>query len=504
MPGMSVAHHELTLQARRIGRMSQDGSLSFHDLSWTDPAGRLFWREGNLFRGIRAQWAPFYRELLLNRVIEELGAIKLLIDTWLADFSTEEFPLVVQHRVLPVISYPSEWCASQLKDVALMIIDLERTLRAHNSTLIDINPWNVLFDGARPLFVDFTSIAPLSHKSEWKARHEFRQFYLNPLLLFGKGLPRVARRLLCDPWVGITDIEIARMNLGRKGAVVAGKAKGVGKWLTRVAVPLKLRPALRKSGQIWRRGRQTALQFSDMLPALSALRDQVEQMPVLGPNTQWAGYYIRNFPEFTPSEKWTAKHHAIFKIIQKTRPKTLLDIGANRGWYSQLAASQGVRVIAADSDESSVNELYGDANTHRLGIFTVFMDVRFPEPAQGPAYKFFRPATERFRSEMVFGLAIVHHLVFTWHLSFDQIVDALDAFSTRWLVAEFVGPADGVVKRLWNHAKFPWYNLENFSASISRRYRIVEQHRSDSGGLDAGCPDAGPDDRTVLLCEKIT
>jgi hypothetical protein len=496
---MFVGMHELPIEADRT---RENESLEFHDLSWTDPVGRLFWRDGNLFRGIRAQWAGFYRELLLKEVIQELVERKLLIDTWIADFSTEEFPLVVQHRVLPVISFPSEWCAGQLKAAALMIIDLEKALRAYNATLIDINPWNILFDGARPLYVDFSSIAPLSHKSEWKGRHEFRQFYLNPLLLFGRGLPRVARRLLCDPWIGITDLDIARMNLGRKAAALTSRVRSAKKWIVRNAVPLKLRPALRDSTQALRRSWQTARQFSDMLPTLSALRDQVDRMPVLGPNTQWAGYYVKNFPEFTPSDKWTAKHHAIFEILGKTGPKTLLDIGANRGWYSQLAASRGIRVIAADSDESSVNELYQDANSQRLGIFTISLDIRFPEPAQGPAYKFFPPATERFKSEMVLGLAIVHHLVFTWHLSFDQIVDALDAFSSRWLVVEFVGPADGVVKRLWNHMKFPWYNLENFSASISRRYRIVEQFSSDSGGLDAGCPNTGPDDRTMLLCEK--
>jgi hypothetical protein len=484
-----------------VRRTLEDSSLDFHDLSWTDPAGRLFWRDGNLFRGIREPQVAFYRELLAKETIHELVERKLLVDTWTADISTEEFPLVVQHRVLPVISFPSEWCAGQLKAAALMILDLEMALRRHNSTLIDVNPWNVLFDGGRPLFVDLGSIAPLSHKSVWKAREEFRRFYLNPLLLFGKGLPRIARRLLCDPWVGITDLELARMNLGRKWAAVTGRAKGVVKLIIRVGVPLKLRPALRVSGQLWRRNWQVARRGRDLVPVLSVMRDKLQRMPVLGPKTQWAGYYLRNFPELTPSDRWTAKHHAIFNIIEKTRPKSLLDIGANRGWYSQLAASKGVRVVAADTDERALNELYGDAISQRLEVSTIFMDVRFPEPAQGPAYKFFSPATERFRSEMVLGLAIVHHLVFTWHLSFDQIVDALDAFSSKWLVVEFVGSADGVVKRLWNHARFPWYNLENFSAAITRRYRIVEQFHSDSGGLDAG-PDTGPDDRTVLLCEK--
>jgi hypothetical protein len=244
-----------------------------------------------------------------------------------------------------------------------------------------------------------------------------------------------------------------------------------------------------------------AQERGDALPHITALRDRVAAMPTGGSPTPWDGYYQNNFPEFTPSGKWTSKHKSIHSIIEQTRPKSLLDVGSNRGWYSQMAASRGVRVIAADSDESAVNELYANTVAAQLPIHTVFMDVRFPEPAQGPAYKFFDAATQRFRSEMVLALAVVHHLAFTWHLSFDQIIENFDGFSSRWLAIEFVGPNDGVVKRLWKNINYPWYTLDNFIACLQRRYVILNQFPSDSGGLDIGA-DMGPDDRVVLLCEK--
>jgi hypothetical protein len=486
------------------GNLVPEGTdeIEFHHLSWVDPVGRLFWRHGNLYRGIRHQRSALYEGLLEEGIIQELVKKRLLIDTWATDWSTDEFPLILQHRVLPVVTYASEWCASQLKAAAIGVLDLEIALRACDLTLMDINPWNLLFDGVRPLFVDFSSIAPLSQRDAWTARDDFHQFYLNPLLLFGEGLARVARRLLCDPWVGVKDIDLERMKiLPRRHRSPTAIAIGAAKRIAKMTVPRSIQPRLRKLTQGIHSRIQEPQKNGDALPEILALRARVEALAIRGSSTPWEGYYLNNFPEFTPGENWTLKHHSIHNIIEETKPETLLDIGSNRGWYSQMAASRGVRVIAADSDETAVNELYADARTAELQIHPVFMDVRFPEPAQGPGYKFFSPATHRFKSEMVLALALVHHLTFTWHLSFDQIVEGLDAFSSRWLVVEFIGRGDGVVKRLWNPNNFPWYDLDRFLESLGRYYRIIKQLPSDSGGLDTGL-NLGPDDRTILLCEK--
>ncbi len=479
----------------------EEGSLEFHQLSWNDPAGRLFWQDGNLYRGIRDQRARLYRDLFARGIIQDLVEKRLLIDSWPADFTTAEFPLVLQHRILPIVSFASEWCASQLQAAALMILELEGALRGENLTLLDINPWNVLFDGPRPVYVDFSSIAPLPNKAIWEARNEFRQFYVNPLLLFRNGLPRMARRLLCDPWIGIDDRDLIKMKMGGNRYVYSERLARLTKAVSRFVVPPRFGKVVKYAARKARQQLQGMNPFTDVAAELATLDQYIRALSILGPKTTWGGYYTRNFPPLRPAQNWTAKHYAIADVLEQTKPKTLLDIGANRGWYSRLAAGRGVRVIAADSDETAVNELYQDIRQHDLPIFSVFMDVRFPEPAQGPAYKFFPPATQRFRSEMVLALALVHHLTFTWHLSFDQIADSLDAFSSKWLVVEFIGPRDGAVTRLWGHKKRPWYNEENFVLSLKRSYNVVKELPSDSGGLDAGL-NLGPDDRKIFLCRK--
>ncbi len=463
-----------------------DNHQDFHPLSWTDPAGRLFWRDGKLYRGIRPARAALYRDLLARGVVQALVDMRLLIDTQAVDWTTPEFPLVLQHRVIPVVSFPSEWSAAQLQAAALLVLDLELALRPHGLTLADANPWNVLFDATDPVFVDFCCIAPIADKSSWPGRREIVEFYLNPLLLFENGLPRVARRLLFDPWVGISDADVERCGIraGTLRANVRGRLKRAIKSMTPVSAHASIKAAAR------------TIAPGDPLRDIAALRRRVADLAIAPAPTDWSGYYRENFPPFTPSESWTAKHCAIHAILAELKPRTVLDIGSNRGWYAQLAARHGARVIAADSDDSAVDALYADAKAAHLPILPVVMDVRFPEPAQGPGYTFFPPATERFKSDLVLALALVHHLVFTWSLSFEHIVAALGAFSRRWLAVEFVGPGDGVVQR-WNQANFSWYRLDNFLAALGKDFDVVRQWPSDAGGLDdERC------DRTILLCRR--
>lgn len=453
-----------------------------------DSVGKLFWRKGNLYRGIRPQMAAFYGRLLEQGVIDELVQKGLLIDTWKADWSTPEFPLVLQHRVLPVVSFAAEWCASQLKAAALAVLDLELALRPKSLTLWDVSPWNVLFESAHPYYVDFCSISRLSSPNEWRARDQFSKFFLHPLLLFQNGLPRVARRLLFDPVVGVPYAELK--------ALIPTEEKGLP------ASTSKLRAIFDR----FRRRRKAIAAEKDASWEISALRHFIDSFSFSLPKTQWAGYHDDNFPEFTPSDKWTKKHHSVDQILNATKPTTVLDLGSNRGWYAQLAAHHGARVIAADSDDISINQLYSDVKTLDLPITPIFMDFRFPEPAQGPGYKMIASAADRLKSEMVLALALVHHLVFTWYITFDQIVDNLEMFSSKWVAVEFIGTEDTVVREGlgWSELLFPWYSLDGFRKSLERRFDVLEKFPSDWGGLPNKGGRMGTMDRTILLCKRRT
>ncbi len=474
---------------------------NFHPLSWADPSGRLFWLDGHLYRGIRDSRAAFYRNLMDQGIIQELVDRRLLVETSLSDMTTEEFPLILEHRVIPTVSFASEWSASQLKAAALLVLDLEITLRAKNLTLVDVNPWNLLFDSSHPYLVDFCCITALAERYEWTARDQFCQFFLNPLLIFEKGLPRVARRLLFDPSNGISPQELHGICGIKHKRGLARVARDGAKAVAHATVPKRFHAYIKAEIRpLVSRMSRSLRQHQNAMTEILMLRERIAALNVLGPKTSWGGFYIENFPPFTSSNRWTEKHHSIHSIIVQTRPKTLLDIGSNRGWYAQLAAHHGARVIASDSDETAINELYLDARQKQLPILAVHMDFRFPEPAQGPSYKLLPPATQRFKSEMVLALALVHHLVFTFRLSFEQIVENLLLFCDRWLVVEFVGPKDNIVIKMDPHNEYrSWYTIDCFVKCLGRGFRVLDLLPSDNGGLDSGVHD-----RTIIFCEKTS
>jgi hypothetical protein len=82
--------------------------IIFHPLSWVDPSGRVFWWKGRLFRGIREERCSSFQDLFSRGVIDDLVKKKLIIETWKTDWTMDGFPLIMEHRVIHVISYAPE------------------------------------------------------------------------------------------------------------------------------------------------------------------------------------------------------------------------------------------------------------------------------------------------------------------------------------------------------------------------------------------------------------
>ncbi len=150
----------------------QIDSITVHANSGGDPNGTLFCFEGELYRGIPATRADLYRDLFHRGVIQQLIEANLLVETAIADLQVDGYPLVLKHRTIPFVSYPYEWCGTMLKDAALNILTLQRKLLDEGLCLQDAHPWNVLFDGPDPRFVDFGSIVPALPHEGWGAYQE--------------------------------------------------------------------------------------------------------------------------------------------------------------------------------------------------------------------------------------------------------------------------------------------------------------------------------------------
>ena len=163
----------MVLQRKRaVKEIIPSDEVRFHPLSFQDEAGRLFQWRGGLYRGISAGKTPFFVNLLQGAAGRELIADGLLIETEVTPYALEGFELVVSHRLLPFASYPFEWSTAMFKAACLTIINLAVGLARHDLMLKDAHPWNVLFDGCRPVWIDLTSIISAQGSRIWPAEGE--------------------------------------------------------------------------------------------------------------------------------------------------------------------------------------------------------------------------------------------------------------------------------------------------------------------------------------------
>jgi hypothetical protein len=452
--------------------------ITFNAFSYRDPNGRLFEWQSGLYRGINDCYEPLCNHLIDKGIVAELCSAGLLIDTWVAPFHVEGFKLVVEHRQLPFVSFGFEWSAGMLKAAALLMLDLNIALANHGLSAPDIHPANILFDAVKPVYIDFTAIqeAPDNeHIWPFSAQQCFRQFFLYPLYLMSKGHHRIAHWLLHDFDNGVLESEYSEI-CNHKSIKSEGVFTFITKYMRRI--PSAVHHIFNQQN--------TSRQFG--VSELHRMRREIESIDVSFTPNEWTDYYLDDFPSFIPSDDWGFKRKNVYDTIIRLHPSSVIDIGSNRGWYSQLAASLGINVVALELEESSVDLLFNDALTRELPILPLIMNIKSPSGGYGLCNNWLLPASARLKCDLVICLALTHHLALRECLNFDQIAQALKQFSNRWLIVEFVPREDRWGREMWT-PKFPEYTLDNFEKSLRSHFTSVELLGT------------APDTRSLLFCE---
>ncbi len=463
--------------------------IDFHPTSHCDRRGRLFWWQGQLYRGISLEYAEFYQNLFDNGIIEKLIAKKLLIDTELTNFSLNNYPLILKHQRLPFVSYANEWCPEMLRDASLLNLELTLELINLNLSLTDAATWNILFNGYSPIMVDFCSIESLNYQREknWRIyTNDFYSYFIYPLQLMAQGYGNLARWLLanCEHEVVSNEFAMAQGMLKSKQQTYSLKRR-LFDFADR-NLPNSLRPLAQHGLQLFRSTISSLATHKSGLDVVKKLKGEIDNISL---------FYQKIEPNleenllFTPSNQWTSKHNSVNQVLSDLNPATVLDIGTGDGWYAQLAALSGSKVVALDIDESKVSQLYREAQQKNLSILPLVMDIQYPTPGQGINYKVSSSALERFPCDLVMALALVHILVFTNRLTFPQITEMLATLSQKWLLIEFISAEDAEIQES-RLDLYTWYNLDNLKISLKKWFNQIEMMPSDS------------ELRTLLLCSK--
>jgi len=430
--------------------------------SFRDPSGSLFMRDGILYRRVNAVYRDDYDHLLSSGLYSALVDAQLLVPHDEVASTAAEPPeryRVIKPEAIPFISYPYEWCFSQLKDAARATLRIQQLALDHGMCLKDASAYNLQFRRGRPVLIDTLSFERHRPGRPWVAYRQFCEHFLAPLALMARADVRLSQLLRI--YIDGIPLDLASRLLP---------------WRTRlnpllwIHLHLHARMQARFGGKtVNMHGRQMSERA--LRGFVDALRSAVERLTWRPQGTAWADYYDQtNYTAAAADDK----RRLVAEFIDLARPTVVWDLGANVGAYSRIASDQGIRTIAFDIDPAAVEKNYLECRrTGEANLLPLVLDLTNPSGGAGWANEERQSLAARGPADLVLALALVHHLAIGNNVPFDMIARFLARLG-RTLVIEFVPKDDSQVQRLLASREdvFTSYDEQSFERDFGRQFAI--------------------------------
>lgn len=470
-------------------------------VSFRDPVGRVVLLDDRCFRLMTAPAGSVLQEFLATDVAQHAMQQGKLIRTIECDSTPDEVldivesvdwvpefpPRVFEHDTVSFFNYPHEWCAEMFESAARLTLDLAKATLPLGFNLKDGSPWNIMFRGSEPVFLDMASFErriPLERV--WLPYGQFLRTFLLPLLLW--------RTMHTPPgyhfrWArdGLRPLDCYRQ-LGFGRAVfppaleVCAVPAGFAWWAARRGkTTAQVKPRSARSPE------EAEYVVSHLLRRLERSLDRiVAKTPV---RSEWTGYNNEVAEREFATGYQDAKTKFISEALELTQPSLCLDIGCNTGHYSLLAAAIGARVVAVDNDAACLGDLYRRARADQRDILPLVIDIGRPTPALGwnnseSAAFLDRAVAARF--ELVMMLALIHHLCLIERVPLHEVARLAARLTQRWLVIEFVPREDPLAQLMpgfWTgDSDWSYYNQDAFTAAFGRYFRILRAEELAASG----------------------
>ncbi len=430
--------------------------------SFRDPSGFLFRHDGVLYRQVNAAYQEHYDLLLASGLYRRLSGEGLLVGHEECDLRLARTPgayKVLRPDLVPFISYPHEWCFSQLKDAALLTLNLQKIALEHGMSLKDASAYNVQFLHGRPLLIDTLSFEKSPEGRPWVAYRQFCQHFLAPLALIAH---RDVRLNL------LSRLHLDGVPLDLAGSLLPARTRFKFSLLSHIH--LHARSQKRYADKPVRSQQRPMSRFA-LLALLNSLETAVKKLHWRPSGSEWAEYYGHtNYSD----QAGEFKEKLVGEFLLSLSPLHVWDIGANTGVFSRLASQRNIPTVALDIDAAAVEKNYLQCrDSGEKFLLPLVGDITNPSPGIGWENEERQSLLQRCPVDTVMALALVHHLAIANNLPLAKIADFFSRFC-RNLIVEFIPKSDSQVQLLLATRDdiFPDYHVAGFEKEFLRFFTI--------------------------------
>jgi SAM-dependent methyltransferase len=194
------------------------------------------------------------------------------------------------------------------------------------------------------------------------------------------------------------------------------------------------------SGQQKKRDPEIALHT--LKGTVKGLRKRTRAAVPRGTRTEWTSY-TSTLTHYT-KEQSERKRAWVQAVLDEMRPRYVLDVGANTGEFSALAAASGAEVVALERDAEAAERIAQTSQAKGLTIQTIHADLARPTPAAGWENRESSALLARMegRFDVVMLLAVIHHLLLLEQIPLAAIVALCARLTRGFCVVEWVPATD--------------------------------------------------------------
>ncbi|WP_193370459.1 class I SAM-dependent methyltransferase [Pelagibius marinus] len=453
---------------------------AFDPGSFRDPAGHVVRQGDRVFRVVAPERAEETRAVLEAPFFKRRTGTSI-VPTWIASARDRvsvtsgiegNFPLVLEHERIEVVSYPFEWPFSLLKRAAELHLEIHLEALEDGFDLSDSSAYNVQFAGTRPQFIDILSFRRYREGAYWAGYKQFCEEFLAPLLLTAcRGVP-------FNDWYrgGLSGLDLVSLS---KLLPLRSRFSLQAQMHVFMHARLMRRIRSHEGGAAVKQGK---LPLASLKGILRGMLSFVRSLQPRGlESTYWKDYELNN--SYLPEDA-ERKRAAVRAFIEREKPDLLVDVGCNSGDFSELSVAAGAgSSVGVDFDQGALEAAVSRADEHGLPLLPLYQDLTNPSASQGWAASERGGFVERVRPDAVVALAVLHHLIIGKNIPFFAAIKWLVDLAPKGLL-EFVPKSDPMVQGMLAHRGdiFPHYTETNFRESLSRLARITSEVQSSASG----------------------